>query len=299
MPYQMIADVRKILLNTVKSQPPPQEQPPSRKLQSHEFEKVKQQLHPSSWDEGVLLEFQSRPTVQGYAVDLTGGGILLFFSETYEPQIAKEVDTLLRWLGTPKGFTVNLWWRDDPRRIKADEWPSKTTVNGGWTYPNSDFIVVYRREEWDRVLIHETIHAMGWDWHMPEKPLNCWNFKENDTLQPALFEAWTELYAEWLWCSWHSVPWETQCQWQEYQALQILSRETSSWKENTNVFAYYILKAALSPHIAFLLCFGNGETNEERMSVLCGLVTPRLDELREKAKRIKPVTLSLRMTVKK
>ena len=252
---------------------------------------------PNRWDKGELAKFQEGSSVKGYAVDLLGGGKLIVFTEHYDPHIAHETDALLQWLGTPKGFTVNLWWRDDPRRITANEWPSARTVNGGWTYQNSNSIVVYRSEEWDRVLIHEVIHAMGWDWEMPTKPLSCWKFTEGDTLQPALFEAWTELYAEWLWCAWHNVPWNKQYEWQLYQAKQILARQkTTAWVEETNVFAYYVLKAILSPHIAFLWIHGNGRTTDERYTMLCSLVQPALDKLREEARSIKPEPMSLRMS---
>jgi hypothetical protein len=246
---------------------------------------------------GELAKFQKRPDVKGYAVDLLGGGKLVLFTEAYDPTIAKETDAILQWLGTPKGFTVNLWWRDDPRYIEADGWPSRRTVNGGWTYQNSTSIVVYRSEEWDRVLIHEVIHAMGWDWNIPSVPLKCWNVGENAILQPSLLEAWTELYAEWIWCGWRNVPWEMQRGWQDEQAVQILARRINkSWEEDTSVFAYYVLKAALAPHISFLLCFGGGETPDEKMSVLCGLVTPELERLRTLAKSAMPKGISLRMS---
>lgn len=290
----MIAEVQKILLSTLNPRPPLRPQKEPRKLSSQEYEKTLQQ---ADWDEGVIQKFQTRPDVTGYAIDLRGGGKLILFTTAYNPRIAEETDALLQWIGTPPGFTVNLWWRDDPRYIEADEWPSRRTVNGGWTYSNSNSIVVYRSEEWDRVLIHEVIHAMGWDWKMPTSPLACWKMSEQDTFEPALLEAWTELYAEWLWCGWNSVAWEEQRIWQDKQAIQILARQKDTpWKENTNVFAYYVLKAALAPHFAFLWCFGNGKTDEEKTAVLCGLVTPELERLRGLAQSETPTAMSLRMT---
>jgi len=291
----MIAEVQSLLLSTVNPQPRPQKEP--RKLSSHEYEKTQEQAH---WDEGAIVTFQQQSDVHAYAIDLYGGGTLILFTTKYNPDIAIQTDALLRWLGTPKGFTVNLWWRDDPRHIGATEWPSRRTVNGGWTYPNSTSIVIYRSEEWDRVLIHEVIHAMGWDWKMPSVPLPCWAMKATDSLQPALLEAWTELYAEWLWCGWHGIPWNEQRKWQEHQAVQILARRIHEpWHEDTNVFAYYILKAALAPHITFVWCFGNGTNAEESSAVLCGLVTPELERLRRIAATTTPTAMSLRMTIKK
>ena len=217
--------------------------------------------------------------------------------ETMVERVAAEVDALLGWLGTPPGFTVHLWWRDDPRHIHATQWPTKREVNGGWAIPGIPKIYVYRTEEYDRVLLHETIHAMKWDWQMPERPLPCWGLTEDAVVMPALFEAWTELYAEWLWCGWHDVAWERQRAHQDDQATQLLARAPSPWSEDTNLFAYYVLKAALAPHVAFLWVFGNGATNEERHRVLCGLVEPALRRLRDIASRTPPRALSMRMTV--
>ena len=242
------------------------------------------------------------PETQGIAIDLAGGGKLVLFTQDTIADVAEvaevvnEVDALLLWLGTPVGFTVYLWWRDDPRILEADEWPTRRNVNGGWAMPGSNSVYIYRKEEYDRVLLHETIHAMEWDWHMPETPLPCWGLEGGQTM-PHLFEAWTELYAEWLWCGWHNVPWETQRQWQDAQAVQILARQGDAWKENTNVFAYYVLKAALAPHIEFLWVFGNGITEEERYKILCSLTAPALETLRNLSARTTPKRISLRMSM--
>ena len=235
---------------------------------------------------------------EGIAIDLFAGGKLVLFTQESNTiaEVANEVDALLQWLGTPVGFTVYLWWRDDPRVLEAEEWPTRSNVNGGWAMMGSNAIYIYRKEEYDRVLLHETIHALEWDWKMPVRPLPCWGLEGGQT-EPHLFEAWTELYAEWLWCGWHNVPWETQRKWQDYQAIQILARQGyDAWKENTNVFAYYILKAALAPHIEFLWVFGNGITEEERYNVLCRFTTPHLEALRERARTAIPERMSLRMT---
>lgn len=262
-------------------------------------EKKQHQL--DGWDEGVILEFMNDVSTHCYTIDLTGGGQLILFTQdsTQIQTLAQQTDALFSWLGVPHGFTLKLWWRNDPRKLDAGEWPSKRNVNGGFTYAGSKVINVYRSEEWDRVLIHETIHALSWDWAMPSIPLPCWNFKDSDIISPALFEAWTELYAEWLWCGWHNVPWQLQRNWQNFQATQILSRANlaSNWNENTNVFAYYVLKAALAPHIGFLWIFGNGITEDERTHVLCDLVTPTLSKLR--SEKVRPIGFSLRMTVEK
>ena len=212
------------------------------------------------------------------------------------PAVTKHVRGLLEWLGVPDTFKVYLWWRDDPRMLEVEDFPNRRNVNGGWAYANSDEIFIYRAEEYDRVLIHETIHAMGWDWDMPSEPLACWGLNKNSTVSPHLFEAWTELLAEWLWCAWNRKDWSRQRTHQEEQAIQILARESAIWNENTNVFAYYVLKAALAPHVEFLWTFSNGVTKEERLRVLCSLVDPELVRLRKEARGVRPKRIPLRMT---
>jgi hypothetical protein len=190
-----------------------------------------------------------------------------------------------------------IFWRDDPRRIAADEWPTRRTVNGGWTRAGARAIVVYRSEEYDRVVIHETIHALRWDWEMPSHPLPCWGLSDDARLTPALFEAWTELLAEWLWCGWHDVPWRAQRAHMRAQAVQICARpQAVPWCEDTSVFAYYVLKAALAPHMPFLWAFQNGVTPQERARVLCTLVQPELAAIRHDAAMMKPTAISLRMS---
>lgn len=236
---------------------------------------------------------------QAVTVSLTGGGQFVMYTQDLAAvnNVAEQTDALFRWLGVPRGFTLHLWWRDDPRVLLAsDGLPTRRNVNGGWTMLDSNAVYVYRQEEWDRVVLHECIHALGWDWQMPTKPLKCWGFGPDDTLMPALFEAWTELYAEWLWCGYHNVSWVEQRAWQDTQAVQILARAPTSWKENTNVFAYYVLKAALAPHIGFLWTFRNGATPEERAHVLCSLVSQPLAALKERASKTTPKHIGLRMT---
>jgi hypothetical protein len=146
------------------------------------------------------------------------------------------------------------------------------------------------------------IHALEWDWKMPTRPLACWGLGDEAETSPALFEAWTELYAEWLWCAWTDTPWEKQRAWQKKQAVQILARQgTRVWSEDTSVFAYYVLKAALAPHIGFLLVHGNGDSTADRYALLCRLAAPELAAMRADAQPGKPVAkpkaISLRMTV--
>jgi hypothetical protein len=245
------------------------------------------------------------PGTRAYDVALpaSAGRLILFAAAHYTAvdigAIARNIDGILRWMGVPPKFTVHLWLQHWPRRLAAGEWPSRSTVNGGFATPGIPEVFVYREEEYDRVVIHEIIHAMKWDWKMPDTPLPCWGVQGR--LMPHLFEAWTELYAEWLWCGWHNVSWDLQLYWMQLQATQILSRHALAgkrdWNEDTNIFAYYILKAALAPHISFLWTFGNGVLESQRMYVLCNLVKANMDVLREVAARTVPTDVSMRMTL--
>ena len=289
-----------LLRSSVPKNLPAQSPKPSRKLQSDELRNLRNKQN--KWNEDIVSQFLSNQEVDTVSIDLPHGRTLILSIEQDKqfriPEIANECSNLLTWLGAPSDFTVYLWWIDAPRRIRADEWPSRRTVNGGWTTPGTNEIFIYREEEWDRVLLHETIHALQWDWPMPDTPLPCWEFSNTDTLHPHLFEAWTELYAEWLWCGWHNHSWVKQREWQLTQALQVLARASHTWKEDTNIFAYYVLKACLAPHIEFLWSSRNGTTKAEFSYILCTLVTPTLNHLKDLAKSVVPIDIRMRMSQK-
>ena len=97
-----------------------------------------------------------------------------------------------------------------------------------------------------------------------------------------------------MWVTWHAEDygaWQNQRKWQTHQAAQVLARWVpgTPWKEDTNIFAYYVLKAALAPYIAPLLLKGPG-TPQERDRFLCSL--DWRDVPAETPKRI-----SMRMTI--
>jgi hypothetical protein len=291
----------RLLQHSIASQPAPSAQRRPRPLRVEERALVQKQATDSSWDENTIGGFLKTGGVTAAAVDLRGGGKLLFVTQDHRElaSIASQTDALFAWLGTPPGFTLILFWRDDPRNIREDEWPSRRSVNGGYTYAGSNTIIVYRQEEWDRVLLHEAIHALRWDWDVPPTPMPCWGLSADSQLSPHLFEAWTELYAEWLWCGWHNKSWSAQKDWMRVQAVQILARNSTSsasWRENTNIFAYYVLKAALAPHFAFLWSLQRSMDASTRSYVLCDMIAGDLAGLRRDAVSTRPQSVSMRMT---
>jgi hypothetical protein len=261
-----------------------------RPLQKEELEQANMASH-NDWDDGALARCIS--TLQSSAYDGEGYTICMW---NPKPEIAQQAIHLLMWLGAPKGFRVFLFWRDDPRILTATGILTPKNVNGGFAVPNTPQLFIYRSEEWDRVLLHECIHALGWDWpSFPVQP--CWKLAPNSTLLPYLFEAWTELFAEWLWCLWWApeddttgYTWSLQREWQEVQALQVLARSSDRWMETTNAFAYYVLKTALAPRIDFLLIMGSEIVPTE----VCERAGVELDRLR--ARPVRPKRMRLRMT---
>jgi len=160
---------------------------------------------------------------------------------------------ILEFLGAPKGFCIHWWAIAKPRILEPNAFPSRATVNGGWAYRGRNSVWIFREEEWDRVLIHECVHALNWDMFPSSSVKNCLEQSINGTFVDALGEAATELLAEWFWCIIQSpesdfvgITWFKQKEWQLEQAYQILGRRSSFWTEDTSVFAYYLLKTALA-----------------------------------------------------
>lgn len=168
---------------------------------------------------------------------------------------------ILEFLGCPAGFTVT-WWRIPKKRVTAPgAFPTRAEVNGGWAFMGKPAIWVFREEEWDRVVIHECVHALAWDVPITNNTKSCLEESVGGNLVDAIFEAGTELNAEWLWsiihspeADWQAATWEKQRDWQVSQAGAILLRKGDKpWSEDTSVFAYYILKAAIAVQTADFL----------------------------------------------
>ncbi len=93
---------------------------------------------------------------------------------------------IFQWLGSsPTGGKWRVFWF--PAEAKrhyppAGEEVGPSSVNGGYSYPcRNDSIVIYRKEEATRVLIHEILHAACCD---PDAPL---------PLKEANTETWAEI----------------------------------------------------------------------------------------------------------
>lgn len=175
--------------------------------------------------------------------------------------LTKDLERGLRLLGwmTTKTSVVWYWWDHDWTRIlPTGVQPGPTHINGGWAVPGTPEVHVYRREEAHKVLIHETIHAIGLD--VPQTVMDPIRVRFEGALGHALWphlgEAFTEFYAEWLWSIAAATGlgdakkrWDYQLACSAKQAAIIWGRTRGQIvAEKTNVFAYYILKWVLMGH---------------------------------------------------
>lgn len=212
-------------------------------------------LRSEIWDNGLISEWVSRSDTE--CLVYTSGPYIMFIwgrkGRSYEAE-AQRCFRILEFLGVPPGFTVHWWAIPADRITEAGKFPTRAEVNGGWAYRARPAIWVFREEEWDRVVIHECVHALDWDVHPSEQTIRCMEQTLQGDITDALFEAATELNAEWLWCVIHSPDdddegrtWIAQCRWMMSQAAAIILRQGERpWEEDTSVFAYYVLKAALA-----------------------------------------------------
>jgi hypothetical protein len=164
---------------------------------------------------------------------------------------------LLAWL-SPR--PVTWYWWDQPwvRRLPAGADPGRDHINGGWAVPGIPEVHVYRREEALKVMLHEAIHGLSLDVRaeMIEPVRRVFEKTLGRRLWPHLGEAFTEFFAEWLWAIGRSQSlvearrrWAAQMKCATTQAGQVWARIRDSREdEDTNIFAYMILKWVLMAH---------------------------------------------------
>jgi hypothetical protein len=151
---------------------------------------------------------------------------------------------------------VWFWWDQDWQRVlPAQVDPGREHVNGGWAVPGVLEVHVYRREEALKVMIHESVHALGLDVDGTAigRVRSQFEATLGRRLWPHLGEAYTELFAEWLWAIASARSdadaarrWAAQVRCSAGQAAAVWVRIRDSREdEDTNVFAYYVLKWVL------------------------------------------------------
>jgi hypothetical protein len=214
---------------------------------------------------GAWMAGLQRPTWRAVRDAHTGHTIHCVSDRPFEA-LTRDLRTglrLLAWISQKTPVTWYWWDHAWPRRLPADTLPGKIHLNGGWARPGIPEIHIYRREEVHKVMIHESIHALGLDvpHHLVAGPLASFEAALGRRLWPHLGEAFTELYAEWLWAIADAQTlaaakrnWSAQLACSETQAGAVWARTRgSSVAEDTNVFAYYILKWVLMQHLMEVL----------------------------------------------
>lgn len=165
---------------------------------------------------------------------------------------------LMAWMSSRQ--YVWFWWDQDWQRVlPARVDPGREHVNGGWAVPGVLEVHVYRREEAHKVMLHESVHALGLDVDAVaiEPVRRQFEAALGRRLWPHLGEAYTELFAEWLWAIAGARSeagavrrWEWQVCCAAEQAAAVWARIRDSREdEDTNVFAYYVLKWVLMGHL--------------------------------------------------
>lgn len=192
--------------------------------------------------------------------DVRTGSVIHVVSPRTLREIMDELRLGLRLMAWMSSRPLTWYWWDQPwpRVLPAGVDPTREHVNGGWAVPGIREVHVYRREEAHKVLLHEAIHALGLDVPVEAiEPVRAQFEREfGRRLWPHLGEAYTELFAEWLWsiAAARSLRdarsrWARQLECSETQAGEVWNRiHDSHTDEDTNVFAYYVLKWVLMLH---------------------------------------------------
>jgi hypothetical protein len=236
-----------------------------------------------------------------YIFSLFGKKIRIHFvDEKYNPEnYGKYIERILLWFGfiiphtskeCSKELSVFVYLMDLEKRLPPTRVHilDQIHVNTAFTYScqQKNEIVIYRKEEWFKVLIHETFHNLGLDFSNMNN-VDCHNIIRSFfpvKSEVNLFEAYTEFWADVLnammvsffslknkkdreefLSTAFSLIYLEQCfgYFQMVKVLQFMGlryenlyeMNTESqlmrenlYRENTNVFAYYVVKTILLSH---------------------------------------------------
>ena len=158
----------------------------------------------------------------------------------------------------PAGITVDVLIKACPQKKimpKNGTEFGPNEINSGYSFScgNPYRVGIFRREELERVLIHELIHCLCIDkWFVkkmehPErwildyaKELGIKVWRENNWI-----ETYTEFIAEVIFCRLFNISEEEQVKYSECKRDMLVRLFSEGWTENTNVFYYFIAKMRL------------------------------------------------------
>jgi hypothetical protein len=232
--------------------------------------------------------------------------VSLYFCSPVKRNYQKEVEFILMWLYVlniysskqcAEEFTVYIYLTNLQKKIPNSKSITldKCHVNTAFTYScqkNAE-IVIYRKEEWMKVFLHETFHTFGLDFSdLKETTINDF-IKEHFSIEidALLFESYTEFWGEvihMVFLSYYLKPNDKSHFLQTF--LYILTIEINhtmlqvnkilhhmdlhylhfinkqallKYKENTPVFSYFIIKSILLFHFNDFIhwCIENNKSN--------------------------------------
>ena len=136
---------------------------------------------------------------------------------------------------------------------------STVHVNSAYTYATGNEIFIYRKEEFPKVALHETIHHVcsidthgAWSQDVLLKLFKGFKISPKTKLRPneAVVETWAELFHMMFVSVQYNIPFKVlyaaETQWAVTQTKRILQKQhrmKTSWKEETHAFSYYVIRA--------------------------------------------------------
>lgn len=186
-------------------------------------------------------------------------------------RVARRVECIINTFQIQKKLTFWLLpsphLRNFPRHGTTQISPEH--INGGFTYSQLNTVFVYRREEFPKVFLHETLHHAPIDMHSSWKANDlsklyayfkfdtkgCQQTQCETDMRPN--EAWIEVWAELYHLSFlhfeYRFPWNTMWKaerdWSCIQAKRVLMhqkhQQDGKWREQTHAFSYMVMRAAL------------------------------------------------------
>tara|TARA_B110000971_G_scaffold221978_1_gene272131 strand:- start:2259 stop:3473 length:1215 start_codon:yes stop_codon:yes gene_type:complete len=230
-----------------------------------------------------------------YSVSLFGRQIkIVFVTETHsaDGQLNRFVDAILCWLFILnkysskfccKAITIYLYFTSHMKclPVTSEEVLDAIHVNSAFTRtcPVESEIVIFRKEEWFKVFIHETFHNFGLDFSDSNNKISKHEILKMFPVKSEVnaYEGYTECWAEIInvsFCSLHLIKARTfkefletfkvlmcyEIKYSFFQLTKILgfmglkyrelfknsnSSKRELFKEHTNVLAYYVIKTVL------------------------------------------------------
>ena len=184
-------------------------------------------------------------------------------------RVMRRIETLLKMYRCEKN--LEFWLLPtSTRRTMPETVATKITpyhINGGFTYPQDNTVFIYRREEFPKVMLHETIHHLEldtsahWPWDKLKALYSAFGISKEGCshvcttdLNPneAVVEAWATIYHLAFLNIEYGIPWKNvatiEIAWALRQAKALLLKQAKmggTWKEDTHAYSYVVLKSML------------------------------------------------------